>query len=139
MGRLSVLCLLCACLSGCMSLLLQAPETEIPVSLNARLYGYRNGRVIGRLQQEVWTYHLLGLPQLPLGTREGLATDQVLAGVLKQQVQPGQGVIRLRVKHQRTPLTWAAAILSLGLLSPTAVSIEGDIVELLPLWPEANK
>lgn len=132
MGRLILALWLACSLSGCMSLLLQAPDTEIPVSLNTRLHGYRSGRVVGRLQQEVWTYHLLGLPQIPLGTREGLATDQVLAGVLQRHVQPGQGVIRLRVQHLRTPLTWTAAILSLGLLSPTAVRIEGEIVELLP-------
>jgi len=132
--RLLLVCLLLS-LSGCMSLLLQAPETDVPVSLSERLYGYRTGQKVGRIEREIWTYHLLGLAQFPLGTREGLSTDRVLSDTLEQQVRPGQGVIRLKVRHTRTPLTWLASIFSLGLLSPTAVIIEGDIVEIWPLTP----
>ncbi|PKL78441.1 MAG: hypothetical protein CVV27_03290 [Candidatus Melainabacteria bacterium HGW-Melainabacteria-1] len=121
-----------AILSSCMSLVLRAPSSEIPVSLSEQIRGYRSGRQIRHFSREIWTYHLLGLPALPLWTREGLPADDLLTSLLKEYTSPGQGVIRLRVRHARTPLTWAATILTLGLLSPTAVTVDGDVIELLP-------
>lgn len=122
------------CLTGCMSMIFKAPESEIPLSLNDQLRGYRVGPVIRHISREIWVYHLLGLPQLPLWTREGLPADDLLTPFFKQYAKSGQGVIRLRIKHGRTPLTWTATLMTLGLISATAVNIEADIVELQPLF-----
>lgn len=122
----------CLILTSCMSLLLEAPNSEIPASLSNQIRGYQIEARVGYLRQEVWTYHLLGLFELPLGSREGFLREEMLRGVLRQHVAEGQGVVKLRVEHSRTPLTWLATIVTLGLLSPTAVYIEGEIVQLSP-------
>lgn len=122
--------LLMGLLSGCMSLHLPRTESSVPVSLSAKIFGYRVKGPVKHFSKEIWTYHLLGLPQVPLGTREGYGSTAILDEVLKAETQPGQGVIRLKIGHQRSFFTWMATLFSLGLLSPTAVVIEGDVVEL---------
>lgn len=117
-------------LQSCMSLVLQSGESDLPVSLSSQIYGYQVGSVQRHLSREIWTYHLFGLPHVPLGTREGLAANNLITDVIKSELQADQGLIRLRIQHVRTPLTWMATLFSLGILSPTAVIFEGDIVSL---------
>lgn len=121
---------LCFFLVGCMSLHLPRTSSSIPVSLTQKIYGYRVIKPVKHFSKEIWTYHLLGLPQVPIGTREGYAIEDILDEVLMSQTKPGQGVIRLKIRHQRSFFTWMTTIFSLGLLSPTAVSFEGEVVEL---------
>ncbi|MGV3525113.1 MAG: hypothetical protein ACO1RX_12855 [Candidatus Sericytochromatia bacterium] len=118
------------CLQGCMSLVMQAEDSPFPVSLSEHLPGYRTGRVVRHVSREIWTYHLFGLPQVPLGTREGLDARHLITPLLRDAVEPGQGVVRLRVRHTHTPITWLAALCTLGLITPTAVMLEADVVEL---------
>ena len=129
------LCLLCS-LSSCMSLVLQPSENNLPVSLSSHIYGYQTGQVQRHFSREIWTYHLFGLPQVPLGTREGLAANHLIMDVLQSELQEGQGMVRVRIRHSRTPLTWMATLFSLGILSPTAVHFEGDIVSIQKLNSE---
>lgn len=129
-GKGCLIGLLVCGLSGCMSLVLQPGRENVPISLSSQIYGYQTGHVLRHLSREIWTYHLLGLPQFPLGTREGLGTNELISAAIQADVSPGQGVIRLQIRHTRTPLTWLATIFSLGLLSPTAVIIDGDVVPL---------
>lgn len=128
--RLATGILLAALLSSCMAMVIKAPDGRVPVSLTGQIGGYRVGAMQRHFSREIWTYHLLGLPALPLWTREGLPADDLINPLLREYTRPGQGVIRLKVRHSRTALTWMATLLTLGLLSPTAVNIEGDVVEL---------
>ena len=117
-------------LASCMSLVLKAPESPVPVSLSGQIKGYRSARVIRHLVHEIWVYQLLGLPQMPAWTLEGLSPDELVSPLLKEATSPSQGLIRLKLRQSRTPVTWLATILTLGLLSPTSVTIEADLVEL---------
>lgn len=122
-------------LCGCMSLLIQASDTQVPVSLTGQIKGYRTGPTIRHLEQEIWVYQVLGLPQLPSWTREGLPPENLIVPLLQAQTTPGQGLVHLRVRQSRSFFTWMATVLTLGLISTTAVTVDGDIVELQPLQP----
>lgn len=122
-------------LSSCMTLVLKAPGSDVPVSLSAEIKGYRTGQLVRHIEHEIWVYQVLGLPWLPSWTREGLPSDDLVGPLLKTHTRRGQGLIRLRVRQSRTPFTWLATLLTLGLVSSTAVTIEGDVVELLPAEP----
>lgn len=115
-----------------MSMVLKVPDTTVPISLSGEVQGHRTGRVIRHVSREIWTYHLFGMPSVPLGTREGFAADDLVAPLLADEMASGHGIVRLKISHARTPLTWLATIFSLGILSPTSVTVEGDVVELLP-------
>lgn len=118
---------------GCASVTYAPVEIEQPVSLSETVYGYQTGKLDHRFREEFWTYSLLGLPQVPLGTREGIASDQILPFVLHKHLAPGQGIVRLKLSHTRNIWTWLAAIFSLGIFTPTAITLEGDVVQLVPL------
>lgn len=120
-------------LNSCMRLVLKAPESDVPVSLSGQIKGYRNGPLLRHVEQEIWVYQVLGLPQLPTWTREGLSPDDLVGPLLKTQTGRGQGLIRLKVRQSRTVFTWLATVLTLGLISTTAVTIEGDVVDLQPI------
>lgn len=117
-------------LSGCMTLVLQHSQDLPPVSLTEKISGYVVGTPERHFQREVWVYHFLGLPNASLGTREGMAADQILPQVLAQEIETGQGVIQLKVRHEHTAWTLIASAVTLGLLVPTAVILEGDVVDL---------
>src|SRR5688500_4903824 len=97
---LSALCLMLS-LSGCMPLVIKAPDGSVPVSLSGQIGGYRTGAQVSHFSREIWTYHLLGLPALPLWTREGLPADDLINPLLREYARPGQGVVRLKVRHSR--------------------------------------
>ncbi len=122
-------------LNSCMSLMFKSPDTKALISLTDEIPGQRTGKVLRHVSYEIWTYHLLGLPSVPLGTREGIPADNLIEPLVKNDLAAGNGIVRLKVTHARTPLTWVATIFTLGLVSPTAVTVEGDVVELLPLSP----
>ncbi len=118
---------------ACASVTYAPVDIEQPVSLSETVYGYQTGRLDHHFREELWLYSLFGLPQVPIGTRDGIAADQILPFVLKKHLRPGQGVVRLKLSHTRNGWTWLAAIFSLGLFTPTAITLEGDVVELVPL------
>jgi hypothetical protein len=131
-GLGSFLGLLVFGLTGCMSLVLEHKQDLPPVSLTEVLRGYRVMPPARHFLREVWVYHLLGLPNLSLGTREGLAANQILAQVLAQETENGQGVVQLKIRHEHTAWTLIASAVTLGVLVPTAVILEGDVVQLQP-------
>jgi hypothetical protein len=117
-------------LAGCMTVVLREPVSEIPMSLTGHLRGYRLERTGRYFSQEVWIYYWGGIPNLPMGTREGLRTDHLIEDVVKRHVGPGQGVINLKIRHEKTFANWVATLVSLGIVSPSAVIVEGDVVNL---------
>lgn len=136
MAALKVACLGAVMLFhiGCMSLVLEDSQTDIPMSLSAHLSGYQVQRTEQFFREEVWVYHLWNIQHWPLGTlQDGLRYDHLLHDVAHKYVGAGQGVINLRVRHERNVLTILSAIFTLGIMTPTAVVIEGDIVDLTPL------
>ena len=135
MHKLALALIALCTLSSCMTLLIKAPESDVPVSFSGQIRGYRTGNTLRHLEQEIWVYQVLGLPKLPSWTREGLPPEDLIAPVLKANTTPGQGLVRLKVRQSRSFFTWMATILTLGLISTTAVNIDGDIVELQPEQP----
>jgi len=123
------------CLTACMSLVLEHKQDLPPVSLTKELRGYTVIPPARHFLREVWVYHLLGLPNLSLGTREGMAADHILAQVLEQETENGQGVVQLKIRHEHTAWTLFASAVTLGVLVPTAVILEGDVVHLRPIQP----
>ncbi|PIQ26337.1 hypothetical protein COW36_14885 [bacterium (Candidatus Blackallbacteria) CG17_big_fil_post_rev_8_21_14_2_50_48_46] len=120
-------------LSACMALHIQIHEDTPPVSLTRTLRGYKTSQPLFHFQKEVWVYHIFGFPDLSLGTREGIPADQLLDQLLKQAAGPQQGIVQLKIKHEHTVWTLIASAVTLGLLVPTAVIVEGDVVNLEPL------
>ena len=118
------------CLTSCMSVLIKAPESSFPISLTEHIPGYRVGTLQKHIAREIWLYQLLGVSQWSLWTREGIPPDDLIVPLLKPHVGFQQGVIRLKITHSRTALTWATSLVTLGILSPTAINIEADIVDL---------
>jgi hypothetical protein len=116
-------------LQSCMALVLERKENQPLVSLTGQIRGY-NVNIERHFTREVWIYHLLGLPDFSLGTREGLAPDRLLDHVLSQETQENQGIIHLKIRHEHTAWTLIASAVTLGVLVPTAIIIEGDIVSL---------
>jgi hypothetical protein len=119
-------------LQGCMVLQLQKQTLDPPVSLTGQIRGYRISPPQRHFQREIWVYHLLGLPGLPLGTREGLDPDTALDQLLQAEVTASQGIIHLRLVHQHTAWTLIAAAATLGVIVPQALLIEGDVVNVVP-------
>jgi len=119
-------------LSSCASVHYAPVDSEQPISLSETVYGYQTGKIDHHFREEIWVYTLWGLPQVTIGTREGIPADEILSHVLKKQVAPGQGIIRLKLTHTRNLWTWMATVFSLGIFTPTAITLEGDVVNLVP-------
>ena len=109
---------------------LQKHNPEPPVSLTGQIRGYQVSAPLHHFQHEIWIYHLLGLPALPLGTREGLNPATALDQLLAAETNAQQGIVHFRVVHQHTPLTLMAAAATLGLIVPQALMLEGDVVNV---------
>lgn len=117
-----------------MSLHLKRMQSQVPVSLTAKLGGYEIGPVQKHFRREIWVYHLLSLPQFPLGSRDGIDQMRLLDMVIQQEITAAnQGVIRLKIIHERNVFTWVGAMATLGVLTPTAVILEGDVVPVTRL------
>lgn len=120
-------------LNACMSVLIKAPASPFPISLTEHIPGYRIGPVRQHIAREIWLYQLLGVSQWSLWTREGVPPDDLIVPLLQPHVGIQQGVVRLKITHSRTALTGITSLVTLGILSPTAINIEADIVDLEPL------
>ena len=116
-----------------MSLYIKPVESKRPVSLSASVGGYQVLSPARYFKKEVWIYHLFSVPQFPLGSREGVSQDQILDRLIQQQTLESQGIVNLKIRHERNILTWIASLVTLGVLTPTALVIEGEIVDLAPL------
>lgn len=113
-----------------MVLVLEKHQSEPPVSLTARIRGYDVSPPLRHFSREVWQYHLLGWPGCPLGTREGIPATQVLDTLLRAEAGPGQGIVHLKIRHEHTIWTWISAAVTLGMVVPTALILEGDVVDI---------
>lgn len=120
-------------LSSCASLQIEPIDLQAPVSLTEQIYGYEQVRKVGHFRREVWVYHVLGMPQWSLGTRQGSHPQQLLKTILNEELQPNQGVVRLKIQHMRNGFTWFTSLISLGVVTPTVLIVEGDRIEVQPL------
>lgn len=121
---------------GCMALLIADGQTDIPISLSGQLSGYKIHATPHSFREEVWIYHFWNIQHLALGTlQDGLRYDHLLHDVVRKHITAGQGVIHLKIRHERNTLTLLSALFTLGIMTPTAVIIEGDIVDLESLNP----
>jgi saccharopine dehydrogenase-like NADP-dependent oxidoreductase len=68
-----------------------------------------------------------------MGSREGLEHHAIWQYTFKKHLSPGQGIHYLKVRQRQTFFTVVARLLTLGILSPTEVHIEGEVVSIAPL------
>lgn len=114
-----------------MVLRLEKQQPHPPVSLTARIRGYKISSPLRHFSREVWQYHLFGWPGFPLGTREGIPVSELLDTLLQAEAKAGEGIIHFKIRHEHTPWTWISAAVTLGIVVPTALILEGDVVQLM--------
>lgn len=120
-------------LSACYQLDVYYPDAEYPVAFGQHLAGYEITATSGFISETLWVYHAGDLGQLPLGSREGLEHRAIWQHTFQKHLLPGQGVHYLKVRQRQTFSTVMTRLLTLGLLSPTEIHIEGEIVSIVPV------
>lgn len=128
-----ILLLLGLSLSSCYQLDVHYQDTtEYPVAFGQHLAGFDILETRGHLSETLWVYHAGDLGQLPIGSREGLAHEDIWAHTFRKHLQAGEGIQYLKIRQQQTLATLLVRLLTLGLLSPTELNIEGKIVRVVP-------
>lgn len=128
--------LICVCtyaLSSCYQLDVYYPDAEYPIAFGQHLAGYEIIEKTGFISEILWIYHAGDLGQLPIGSREGLEHKVIWKYAFQKHLLPGQGVHYLKVRQRQTFSTIMTRILTLGIISPTEVQIEGEIVSITPI------
>lgn len=120
-------------LSSCYQLDAHYPEAEYPVAFGQNLAGYEITEETGFISEVLWVYHAGDLGQLPMGSREGLAHGAIWKHTFQKYLTPGQGVQYLKIRQRQTISTLLTRLLTLGVISPTEVHIEGQIVSIIPI------
>jgi len=120
-------------LSACYQLDVHYPAAEFPVAFGQHLAGYEITEKSGFLSETLWVYHAGDLGQLPIGSREGLEHNAIWQHTFQKHLQPGQGIHYLKVRQRQTFFTVMTRLFTLGLLSPTEIHIEGEVVSVAPV------
>ena len=126
-------------LSSCYQLDAYYAEAEYPVAFGQHLVGYDINEKIGFISETLWVYHAADLGQLPMGSREGLAHNAIWRHTFQKHLTPGQGVHYLKIRQRQTFSTLITRLLTLGIISPTEVQIEGEIVSITPVVSKSLK
>jgi hypothetical protein len=126
-------------LNGCYQLDMHYPDAEYPVAFGQHLAGYEITGKSGFISETLWVYHAGDLGQLPMGSREGIHHDAIWQHTFHKNLLPGQGIHYLKVRQRQTFATVLTRLLTLGVLSPTEVHIEGEVVSVTPIdTPNSN-
>lgn len=126
-------------LSSCYQLDIRYSQAKYPVAFGQYLAGYDIVARKGRFQKRFWVYHAADLGQLPIGSREGLAHTEIWQHTFESVLSPGEGIQYLKIQQSQTPLTVLTRLTTLGLVSPTEVEIEGQIVTVIPSLKKSFK
>ena len=123
--------LLCLCTS-CYQLDIHEHDSDYPVAFGQHLAGFDIVEQKGYFNETYWVYHAGDLGQLPLGSREGLEHDHIWSHTFQKYLHPGEGVQHLKIRQRQTLATLVVRVITLGLFSPTELTIEGQIVRIVP-------
>lgn len=132
------LILLCLCCTACYSLDVQYQQGEYPVAFGQHLAGFEVVEKRGYLRETLWVYHAGGLGPLPIGP-EGLTPTNIWSQTFQKHLHTGEGIQYLKIRQRQTFLTLFIRALTLGLLSPTEIQIEGEIVRIVPTHERKEK
>ena len=136
---IAFICVNSCLLNSCYQLDVHYPDAEYPVAFGQRLAGYEITKKSGFISETLWVYHAGDLGQFPLGSREGLNHNAIWNYTFQKHLSPGQGVHYLKVRQQQTFFTVLTRLLTLGILSPTEVHIEGEVVSITPIGADNLK
>ena len=122
---------MCLCCTACYQLDVQYASGEYPVAFGQHLAGFDIVEKRGYLRETLWVYQAGGLDPLAIG-REGPVPDNIWSYTFQKHLRTGEGIQYLKIRQRQSFLTLFIRVLSLGLISPTEVQIEGEIVRVVP-------
>jgi len=105
-------------LSGCYKIVLDATDSDIPISLNDD----KSGKIIDNFEIEIKSHHII----------YGLVTlnDPEIQRAITKKVKNvgGKKAINVVITHEHSFIDGLINIITAGLYNPTSITIEGDIV-----------
>ena len=110
-----------ACLlGGCYTVVIDARDADMPMSMASK---YGAGRFVGSFHAELHTQHLIG----------GLVTlgEPEVKKAIQQEVKNagGREAANVRFSRQITFLDGLIGSVTLGIYTPTTLSIDGDVLK----------